>query len=79
MLDRNDKNAEKLLEDREFAKRIGVSRSTTSKWRIAGGDKHPPYLKVGKKVFVRESDLERWLTTKIRNSTSDLGDWISEN
>lgn len=79
MLDRNDKKIDRLLDDDELGKRWGNSRSTRAKWRMHGGDKHPPYLKIGKKIFVRESDLERWLDTKIRNSTSDPGDWIPED
>ncbi len=74
MLDRNDKETDRLLDDDELGKRLRNSKSTRAKWRMDGGDKHPPYLKIGKKIFVRESDYERWLATKIRTSTSDPGD-----
>ncbi len=74
MLDRRDKKTDRLISDDELARLLGNSKSTTAKWRGKGGDWYPPYLKIGKKIYVRESDYERWLASKIRTSTSDPGD-----
>lgn len=47
----------------------GVSRSTLEKLRIFGGG--PRYLKLGRLVRYRKSDLEEWLSIRAVSSTSD--------
>ncbi len=55
----------------EAARFIGLSKSTLDKLRISGGG--PTYLQLGRRVLYDVADLEAWLTSKRRSSTSDNG------
>ena len=70
------KLADPLLEADIVSKILGISKSTLSKWRITG--QSPPYLKIGKKILFRQSDLDKWLDCRRRLSTSDDGFDIGE-
>lgn len=59
-----------LVDTRRAAKVIGMSRRTLEKWRALG--KGPPYLKLGRRVLYSTTDLEAWLKTRRRVSTSDF-------
>lgn len=48
-----------------------ISPKTLQNWRWQG--RGPRFLKVGGKVFYRQSDLERFLERCERASTSDAG------
>lgn len=50
------------------AKYSGISQSTLEKLRLTGGG--PPYMKVGKVVLYDPSDLDTWLASHRRRSTS---------
>ena len=47
----------------------GISASTLNKLRVFGGG--PAYLKLGRRVVYALPDLDAWLATKRRRSTSD--------
>lgn len=49
----------------------GLSVSTLNKLRVFGGG--PVFLKLGRRVAYDIADLDRWLETKRRRSTSDDG------
>jgi predicted DNA-binding transcriptional regulator AlpA len=49
----------------------GLSASTLNKLRVFGGG--PKYLKLGRTVVYDVTDLDAWLATKRRASTSDRG------
>ena len=53
------------------AAHIGLSVSTLNKLRVVGGG--PVFLKLGRRVAYDVADLDRWLGTKRRRSTSDAG------
>ena len=55
----------------EAARRLGLSVSTLNKLRVFGGG--PVFLKLGRRVAYDPSDLEEWLASKRRSSTSDDG------
>ncbi len=55
----------------EAARLIGLSKSTLDKLRISGGG--PTYLQLGRRVLYDVADLEAWLISKRRSSTSDNG------
>lgn len=57
-----------VLNTREAAKRIGLSKSTLDKLRVLGGG--PVYLKLGRSVFYLDRDLQDWLSARRRSSTS---------
>ena len=61
-----------LLAVEEAAQRIGLSVSTLNKLRVLGGG--PIFLKLGRRVAYHVADLNAWLASKRRRSTSDDGD-----
>lgn len=46
----------------------GIGESTLEKLRLTGGG--PPYMKVGKVVLYDPNDLDTWLASHRRRSTS---------
>lgn len=51
---------------------VGLSPSTLAKMRLRGDG--PPYSKAGRRAVVYDvSDLEAWLASRRRTSTSDHG------
>ena len=67
---------EELVDQKEAARLFGVSVRTMEAWRLSG--RSPVYLKVGRQVRYRRSDLEAWLDGRKRRSTSDPGDSPNE-
>jgi predicted DNA-binding transcriptional regulator AlpA len=63
---------ETLLDEAEVSKVIGRSVPTLQKDRVQGSG--PPYIKFGRQVRYRPSDVQAWLDERIRQSTSDQGD-----
>jgi len=56
----------------EAAEYLGLSTSTLAKMRLRGDG--PPYLKAGRRIVTYDArDLEAWLDTRRRLSTSDPG------
>ncbi len=60
-----------LLRVAEAARHVGLSVSTLNKMRVFGGG--PIFLKLGSRVAYAPADLDEWLETKRRLSTSDTG------
>ncbi|WP_426027246.1 helix-turn-helix transcriptional regulator [Brevundimonas sp. TWP2-3-4b2] len=50
---------------------VGLSVSTMNKLRVHGGG--PTFLKLGRRVVYDPRDLDNWLTSRRRTSTSDQG------
>ncbi len=55
---------------REAAAYCGSSKSTLEKLRLSGGG--PKYLKLGRRVVYDPDDLDAWLASKKRLSTSGV-------
>ena len=51
------------------AKRLGTSERTLERLRATGGG--PRFVKVGRLIRYRESDLESWLAARTVQSTSE--------
>ena len=60
----------RLVNVKEAAKRLGISKSTLDKMRVYGG--WPCYSKLGRAVRYTESDLAAWIANGRRHSTSVL-------
>lgn len=60
-----------ILDTPAAAKFVGLSYSTLTKLRLTGGG--PRFLKLGRSVRYRTTDLAEWLADKARMSTSDNG------
>jgi hypothetical protein len=59
------------LPAREAAEYCALGFSTLAKLRLWGGG--PAFSKVGTKVLYNRHDLDKWLTSKSRTSTSQAG------
>jgi predicted DNA-binding transcriptional regulator AlpA len=60
-----------LLRVAEAAEFLGLSVSKLNKMRVFGGG--PDFLKLGSRVAYAPADLNAWLQTRRRSSTSDTG------
>lgn len=61
--------AKPRLRSREAAAYLGISGSTLAKGRMTGNS--PPYTKIGRIVVYDRNDIDEWLATRRRRSTSD--------
>lgn len=52
-----------LLTEDEAATRTRFSKSALQKWRVLG--KGPDYIKLGRKVYYRPTDLEKWINQNV--------------
>lgn len=59
----------KLLSTPEAAEFLGLSRQSLEKWRCLG--EGPLFIKCGRRVKYRLSDLEVWLNSRACASTSE--------
>jgi len=55
--------------EKETAQYIGMSISWLRQARMNGNKNAPPFLKIGKAVRYRKSDLDAWLDTKLQTNT----------
>ena len=51
------------------AERVGFSPGTFQNMRVYGGG--PPFVKCGRKVLYRDSDVDTWLAKNVVHSTSE--------
>lgn len=58
---------QKLLTPKQAAAQIGVTAGTLSVWRSTGRYSIP-FIKVGRNVRYRQSDLVAWLESRTRES-----------
>lgn len=61
---------ETFLDTTQLSERTGVAASTWNKRRLTGDS--PPHVKIGRRVLYRWSDVEEWIESKLRHSTSDV-------
>jgi len=66
-----ESSAGPLLTTEQAAARCGLSPRTLEKLRITGGG--PPFLKLGRSVRYDPADLDEWIASARRRSTSDAG------
>lgn len=60
-----------LLKTKDASELLGMSKSTLEKLRLTGDG--PVYVKRGKSVFYTRKDLDEWIASNRRTSTSDPG------
>ncbi|MDL2401569.1 helix-turn-helix transcriptional regulator [Rhizobium mayense] len=58
----------RMLRTEDASNYTGLSASTLTKLRLTGGG--PAYIKLGKSVVYDPADLDAWLSSKRRRSTS---------
>jgi predicted DNA-binding transcriptional regulator AlpA len=72
MADESEKSmSESLIDTEELARRTNTAAITWAKRRMLGGAHTPPFLKIGRTVRYRWSDVEAWLANRERGSTSE--------
>lgn len=59
------------LDTQDAAERMDLSPRTLEQWRVKGGG--PPFMKIGGGVRYDRADLDQWLASRKRRSTSDPG------
>ncbi len=59
-----------LFDTEAAAAHLHLSKAYVEKLRLAGGG--PTFLKLGRAVRYRRSDLDRWLDAQARTSTSEV-------
>jgi predicted DNA-binding transcriptional regulator AlpA len=62
---------DEYVDTEELARRTGTGATTWAKRRMLGCPYTPKYLKIGRSVRYRWSDVEAWLESRQRNSTSE--------
>lgn len=62
---------ETYLSTEKLAGRLSVSPATLVKWRWEG--KGPRFVKLGRRVVYRLSDVESYINEQVRASTTDTG------
>lgn len=68
----------RLLRPIEVEAEYGLPTGELAKKRVAGADA-PPFLRFGRSIYYDRDDLERWITSSKRNSTSDPGSSQAES
>ncbi|MHA6687663.1 helix-turn-helix transcriptional regulator [Mesorhizobium sp. A556] len=63
--------ARQMLRTPQAAQYLGISASSLNKYRVFGGG--PVFCKVGRSVVYNPTDLDAWLASCRRTSTSDNG------
>lgn len=56
------------LTTEQAAELLGLKRTTLEAWRCRGGG--PQFIKLGRAVRYRQADLEEWIESRTRTSTS---------
>ena len=62
-----------LLDDKKAAEYCHLSKKTLQAWRSARHENQPPYVKLGRRVFYRPSDLEAWIVSNTHHSPATEG------
>jgi predicted DNA-binding transcriptional regulator AlpA len=60
-----------LLSQGQAAALLGLSPRTLERYRCTGFG--PVYRKLGRRVLYRPADIDAWIASRVRSSTSDLG------
>jgi predicted DNA-binding transcriptional regulator AlpA len=51
-----------LIDEKQLCAELGISSVTTTKWRAKAAG--PPFIKVGRLVRYRRTDVEAWLASR---------------
>jgi predicted DNA-binding transcriptional regulator AlpA len=60
-----------MMTPQDAAAHLGLSVGRLAKMRLTGDT--PPFAKIGASVRYRRDDLDAWLASRMRKSTSDQG------
>ena len=66
-----DSTMQPLYSPEQVCTLLHVAEATLRKWRWEG--KGPQFVKIGRKVAYQPDDIDNYIQTQIRTSTSDTG------
>lgn len=58
-----------MVRTEQAAEILDVKKSTLEAWRCRGGG--PPFIKYGRAIRYRESDLQEFIESRVRRNTSE--------
>ena len=58
-----------LVDEKAMAAQLGVQVKTCQTWRVKGYG--PPFIKIGRLVKYLQSDIQTWIESQRRQSTSE--------
>lgn len=58
-----------MVRTEQAAQILDVKKSTLEAWRCRGGG--PPFIKYGRAIRYRESDLQEFIESRVRRNTSE--------
>lgn len=61
-----------ILDTKETAARVRLSKPTLERLRLTGNG--PPFVKLGRAVRYRATDVDDWLASRLVRSTSEAGE-----
>lgn len=61
-----------FLDTIQAAEYLGLQKTTLEAWRCRGGG--PRFVKLGRSVRYRQSDLDAWIESRIRDNTVETGE-----
>ena len=67
---------EKLIDEKQVEQFYGINRSSLQKWRCLGGG--PRFIKIGRRVRYRASDIEECIDAHVKLSTSNYDNEVSK-
>jgi excisionase family DNA binding protein len=62
MTPQNDNATTEFLDEKRLCAELGISPVTATKWRARSGG--PPFIKIGRLVRYRRTDLDAWLAAR---------------
>jgi predicted DNA-binding transcriptional regulator AlpA len=62
-----------LLDESQAAQYCHLSKKTLQAWRSARIANQPPFVKLGRRVFYRPSDLDGWINANTHHSPTSNG------
>jgi predicted DNA-binding transcriptional regulator AlpA len=62
-----------LLDETKAAQYCHLSKKTLQAWRSAKHENQPSFIKLGRRVFYRPSDLEAWIVSNTHHSPVTTG------
>ena len=62
-----------LLDESQAAQYCHLPKKTLQAWRSARIENQPPFVKLGRRVFYRPSDLDGWIKANTHHSPTSNG------
>lgn len=57
-------NFDRLMDEKEAAKMVGMQRQTLAKWRMDGNPDAPPFVRIGRSARYKLSTVRAWIASR---------------